>query len=75
MSVLDRALRLADRVRSPREAHAHCDIPCGIYDPHMAQVAALTVVRMVQLIEALPAPAGGDKSATDMYDMQISRYT
>jgi nickel superoxide dismutase len=75
MSVLDRVLRLADRVRAPREAHAHCDIPCGIYDPHMAQVAALTVVRMVQLIEALPAPAAGDKAATDTYDMQISRYT
>ncbi|HLZ72233.1 MAG TPA: superoxide dismutase, Ni [Dehalococcoidia bacterium] len=75
MSVLDRALRLADRVRAPREAHAHCDIPCGIYDPHMAQVAALTVVRMVQLIEALPAPAGGDKAAMDTYGMQVSRYT
>lgn len=75
MSVLDRALRLADRVRAPREAHAHCDIPCGIYDPHMAQVAALTVVRMVQLIEALPSPAGGDKAAMDTYGMQVSRYT
>lgn len=75
MSVLDRALRLADRVRAPREAHAHCDIPCGIYDPHMAQVAALTVVRMVQLIEALPAPAEGDKAAIDTYAMQVSRYT
>ncbi len=75
MSVLDRALRLADRVRAPRAAHAHCDIPCGIYDPHMAQVAALTVVRMVQLIEALPAPAGGDKAAMDTYGMQVSRYT
>ncbi len=33
-----------------RIAYAHCDIPCGIYDPHMAQVAAHTVLRMDMLI-------------------------
>lgn len=32
-------------------AYAHCDIPCGIYDPHNAQMAAHTVIRMNQLIE------------------------
>lgn len=35
-------------------AYAHCDVPCGIYDPTMARVAAATVVRMVEKIEALP---------------------
>jgi nickel superoxide dismutase len=46
-------LRLIDRVSPPARVSAHCDIPCGIYDPHMAQIAALTVVRMNQLIEGL----------------------
>jgi nickel superoxide dismutase len=32
------------------EAQAHCDVPCGIYDPHLAQIAALTVIRMDDLI-------------------------
>lgn len=32
-------------------AFAHCDIPCKIYDPHAAQVAAHTVIRMIQMIE------------------------
>lgn len=32
---------------------AHCDIPCGIYDPHQAQIGALTVIRMVDLINHL----------------------
>ncbi len=32
-------------------AYAHCDIPCGIYDPHNAQMAAHTIIRMNQLIE------------------------
>ena len=31
-------------------ARAHCDIPCGIYDPAGAQTAARTVARMVELI-------------------------
>jgi nickel superoxide dismutase len=31
---------------------AHCDIPCGIYDPHHAIIGALTVIRMVDLINA-----------------------
>ncbi len=30
---------------------AHCDIPCGIYDPHHALIGALTVIRMVDLID------------------------
>ncbi|MDO8576782.1 MAG: superoxide dismutase, Ni [Candidatus Daviesbacteria bacterium] len=33
---------------------AHCDIPCGIYDPHAAQLAAKTVLTMVQKINQLP---------------------
>lgn len=35
-------------------AYAHCDVPCGIYDPKAAQVAAATVLKMVQLINDLP---------------------
>ena len=31
-------------------ARAHCDVPCGIYDPAQAQLAARTVARMVELI-------------------------
>ena len=34
-------------------AAAHCDIPCKIYDPMPAQIAALTVVRMVDQIEEI----------------------
>ncbi|MDP2974984.1 MAG: superoxide dismutase, Ni [Anaerolineales bacterium] len=36
-------------------AQAHCDIPCGIYDPITAQIAALTVVRMMDLMADLEA--------------------
>lgn len=32
---------------------AHCDIPCGIYDPHNAQLGAHTIIRMTQLLEEI----------------------
>jgi nickel superoxide dismutase len=55
----------------PDTAYAHCDIPCGIYDPHQAQIAALTTIRMVQLIEALDS---ADLSATEK-SARLGRYT
>lgn len=38
------------------EVKAHCDVPCGIYDPSTAQIAALSVIRMVDLMESLDKP-------------------
>jgi nickel superoxide dismutase len=74
-SLTDRFLSALDRVAPPSDAYAHCDIPCGIYDPHAAQIAALTVIRMVQLTQALQKPAdGASKEEWDVYAMQVSRY-
>ncbi len=39
-------------------ADAHCDIPCGVYDPTSAKIAARTVVRMAQQINELKPPEG-----------------
>ena len=33
-----------------RDVKAHCDIPCAVYDPGVAQNAALSVVRFLDLI-------------------------
>ncbi len=71
------AFAILNRILPAEEASAHCDIPCGIYDPHLAQVAALTVVRMNQLIEGLEAPGGGgppSKQDRDKYVNSLSRY-
>ncbi|MFM2097520.1 MAG: superoxide dismutase, Ni [Chloroflexota bacterium] len=38
------------RALTPVVVSAHCDVPCGIYDPSGAVVAAKTVARMVELI-------------------------
>ncbi|NTS78065.1 superoxide dismutase, Ni [Catenovulum sp. SM1970] len=32
---------------------AHCDIPCKIYDPSEAQIAVLTMIRLVDLLNEL----------------------
>lgn len=58
-SLVSRGLRTIDRFAPPAPVHAHCDIPCGIYDPHLLQIAALSVIRMHQLIDALEQPAAG----------------
>ncbi len=31
-------------------AYAHCDIPCGLYDPNPAQLAAHTIIRMTSFL-------------------------
>lgn len=37
-----------------QNAFAHCDVPCGIYDPKPAQIAAATVLKMVQKLKEYP---------------------
>jgi len=48
-----------------RSVLAHCDIPCGIYDPAAAQLAAKTVLTMVQKINQLPTenPTVNDRNS------------
>jgi nickel superoxide dismutase len=67
--------RTRDLFSAPTPAHAHCDIPCGIYDPHEAQLAALTVVRMDQLINELKPPAdGAAQDEMAKFHSQFARY-
>jgi nickel superoxide dismutase len=65
------AFEKLDRMRSLERAKAHCDIPCGIYDPHLAQVAALTAVRMVDLMTELQNSGDQDSLA---FQNSMSRY-
>lgn len=43
------------RLFPAKTVYAHCDIPCGVYDPTPAQIAAHTVLRMTTLINELEA--------------------
>lgn len=35
-------------LRSVRTVHAHCDIPCGIYDPEQARIEAESCLKIIQ---------------------------
>ena len=72
--MLKATIALVNRLFPLEEASAHCDVPCGIYDPHYAQIGALTVVRMNQLIEAMEPPAM-EKAARAKYMHALVRYT
>lgn len=48
--MLHKLLETLDQAVSMPVASAHCDIPCKIYDPASAQIATLTVIRMMDLI-------------------------
>ncbi len=64
-------IQTIDRFRPFPKAKAHCDVPCGIYDPITAQINALTVVRMMDLMAGL---ADGDEKAIVDFHNSISRY-
>jgi nickel superoxide dismutase len=56
------------------EVHAHCDGPCGVYDPASARIAAEAAVSMTKKLLALEHPAGGDAAATVAYHNTFSRF-
>jgi nickel superoxide dismutase len=56
MSLTRTFTRWFDRLLGIEPLHAHCDVPCGIYDPHTAAIAAKTVHTMNQKVSALPVP-------------------
>jgi nickel superoxide dismutase len=47
MSLAARLLAAADRVRAPRPVSAHCDVPCGVYDPEQARIEAESVHKII----------------------------
>lgn len=57
------------------EVHAHCDGPCGVYDPSSARIAAEAVLSMTKKLVDLEQPAGGDKAASVAYHNTFARYT
>jgi nickel superoxide dismutase len=53
MTLLASLLSIADRLSEPRPAHAHCDLPCGVYDPVQARVEAESVKAIMEKYRAL----------------------
>lgn len=59
MSRFDVLTRAFDRWFGIEPIYAHCDVPCGIYDPHGAAIAAKTVHTMNKKVSDLPVPGAG----------------
>lgn len=52
---------------------AHCDGPCGVYDPASARVSAEAVLSMTKKLQAL-STEGSDPSSVSAYNNTFSRY-
>ena len=63
--MLYRALDSLNKIFSFQHASAHCDIPCKIYDPSTALIPALSVVRMMDLMEELHAKSDTSLQASN----------
>ena len=44
--------RITDWLAPTATAHAHCDIPCGIYDPEQARIEAESCLRIIEKHDA-----------------------
>ncbi|KPQ35699.1 MAG: nickel-dependent superoxide dismutase SodN [Phormidesmis priestleyi Ana] len=64
---------LKNRFPAPT-VQAHCDGPCGVYDPSSARIAAEAVVSMTKKILDLQHPADDDTQAMAAYQNTMSRY-
>lgn len=61
--MLHKIINRMDKILSFDTASAHCDIPCKIYDPAVAQISALTIIRLLDLIQEL-----ADKDSLSLAD-------
>lgn len=57
-----------------KTASAHCDGPCGVYDPASARIAAEAALSMTKKILDLTPPSDGDAKAMAAYINTMSRY-
>ena len=55
-------------------AHAHCDGPCGVYDPASARIAAEAVLSMTKKLAGLKMPGHESDEAVAAYHNTFARY-
>ena len=48
MTILAKLLQRTDRHSQPEPVYAHCDLPCGIYDPAQARIEAESVKAIME---------------------------
>jgi nickel superoxide dismutase len=71
------SMNVRDRVQAlftTPVAEAHCDGPCGVYDPASARVTAEAVLSMTKKMLDLHTPQGTDDAAWAAYLNTMSRF-
>jgi nickel superoxide dismutase len=48
--------RLTNWLSPDRVVHAHCDLPCGVYDPAQARIEAESVAKIIEKYHATDDP-------------------
>ena len=72
--MFNKLLRLISKLKPATPVLAHCDGPCGVYDPAVARVSAEAVLSLTKKIQALEAPALNDSQAWVAYQNTLTRY-
>ena len=72
--MLNKALDVLNEYLPAPQVDAHCDGPCGVYDPSSARIAAEAGLSMTKKILALEPPAAGDAAAQARYLNSLARY-
>ncbi len=64
MPLTSQLLALLDRASRPVTAHAHCDLPCGVYDPAQARIEAESVKGCIEKFNASDDPVFRERAIT-----------
>ena len=59
-----RLFAMLDQLRPPAAVHAHCDLPCGVYDPAQARIEAESVKAIMERYNASDDPAYQTRAIT-----------
>lgn len=72
--IVKNLLNAISKILPTRIAYAHCDVPCGIYDPKPAQIAAAGVLKMVEKIVNPPPRDEKDINSVRNFHNAMTRY-
>lgn len=72
--MLKSLLNLIEKISPAPVVQAHCDGPCGVYDPASARIAAEAVLSMTKKMLALEAPKHDDTESMAAYHNTIARF-
>lgn len=65
MSFVGQTIHLADRLFPRSTVHAHCDLPCGVYDPAQAKIEAQSVKAIQERYQKADSAKSAGESTAD----------